>query len=187
MPVPISDGAPPILDVLATLEPTATVTAAPWTDNQVANLNRYQRAGMFHPFTCGRRNQHRDNPGILIAERDGWRCPADGCDYRQTWAHPFMTDPSEPLNRSMTKREQLLARLYEIADRAHPCLFHEDIHAHHTLDCLAARVTYLMNHHLGGQAARDAYAGEVEQRILDRLVRQHAPATTRRLNPALSK
>jgi hypothetical protein len=73
-----------------------TYVSSPWTDEQVAHLNAFQQAGRFHPFTCGLRDQHRDNPGILVAARDGWSCPANGCDYRQNWAHPFMAGPLPP-------------------------------------------------------------------------------------------
>lgn len=60
---------------------------APWTDEQVDALNRYQRAGYFHEFTCGK-DQCR---AALVAQADGWACPR--CDYRQDWAHAFMAVP----------------------------------------------------------------------------------------------
>jgi hypothetical protein len=159
-----------------------TVTAAPWTDEQVANLNRYQRAGVFHPFTCGRRDEHRDDPGVLVAERDGWHCPAAGCTYRQTWAHPFMAMTPTP---AMAAVEADMQRMREIAAAPRPCLLHEDIHGHHGIECMRAYARWLAAHPLVGKPAREAYALEVEQRILDRLVREHAPAHT--INPALSK
>ena len=59
---------------------------SPWTDEQVAALNRWQR-GFMHGFTCP-----NDHPNIttvaLFAHRSGWICPL--CDYRQDWAHDFM-------------------------------------------------------------------------------------------------
>jgi hypothetical protein len=159
-----------------------TFIAAPWTDDQVDNLNRHQRAGLVHPFTCGRREHHRDHPGVLVAERDGWHCPAPGCGYRQTWAHPFMTAPP---TRSMAELERAREELRALAARPRPCLLHEDIHPDYGLECMRAFVQWRSNHrHLVGRAAREAYALEVEQRILDNLVRQHAPA--RLINPALS-
>ncbi|MEU2426982.1 hypothetical protein ABZ619_39220 [Streptomyces sp. NPDC007851] len=178
-------GAPPILALLAGANDN--LLQAPWTAAQVENLNVYQKAGYFHPFTCGRRDQHRDNPGVLVAAVDGWHCPAGGCDYVQSWAHSFMADMPAPLIRAMQERQQQMARLRAIADGPRPCLLHEDIHPHHGADCMRFYAEYLMNHHLGGRAARDAYVLEVEQRILNQLVRQHAPAAIRRLNPALSK
>lgn len=62
----------------------------PFTEEQVEQLNRYQRSGVMHPFTCGTRDEHPGNPGVLIATTAGWRCPA--CDYHQGWAHAFMAD-----------------------------------------------------------------------------------------------
>lgn len=82
---------------------------APWTPNQVAALNEYQRDGKFHPFTCVNRNNdaHRayaethalPDHGILVARRDGWFCPV--CDYRQGWTHPFMAAPNTPDQRPL--------------------------------------------------------------------------------------
>lgn len=52
-----------------------------------------------HPFTCPNRGDLAHNiksigardHGMLIATKEGWRCPA--CDYRQDWAHGFMLRP----------------------------------------------------------------------------------------------
>lgn len=60
---------------------------APWTDEQVADLNYYQDSGVFHPYTCGNdecRHKFRDN---LIATNAGWICPH--CDYTQDTANVF--------------------------------------------------------------------------------------------------
>jgi hypothetical protein len=55
---------------------------APWTQEQVDKLNKWQNAGLFHPFTCG-------NGHTLVATKDGWICPS--CpEYHQDWAHDFM-------------------------------------------------------------------------------------------------
>lgn len=62
---------------------------APFTDEQVENLNRIQNFGMFHGFTCG--NDH-DDPRRLVATRAGWVCINEGCNYTQTWAHQFMAE-----------------------------------------------------------------------------------------------
>jgi hypothetical protein len=63
---------------------------APWTDEQVAALNRWQQAGFVHPFTCY-------DGDDLVATRDGWVCPH--CNYKQDWAHAFMfREPANPLN-----------------------------------------------------------------------------------------
>lgn len=66
---------------------------APFTPEQVATLNRFQAGGWFHPFTCGRRSQHREDEGVLIAAVEGWACPVERCEYVQQWAHWFMADP----------------------------------------------------------------------------------------------
>jgi hypothetical protein len=66
-----------------------TDITAPWTDEQVTALNRYQDAGEVHPFTCG--NLHADSRSpVLLATPNGWRCPNPTCDYQQDWAHDFM-------------------------------------------------------------------------------------------------
>jgi hypothetical protein len=57
---------------------------APFTDEQVVALNRWQAAGNVHPFTC---TAHH----TLVAHSYGWRCSMKGCeDYRQNWAWSFM-------------------------------------------------------------------------------------------------
>lgn len=64
----------------------------PWTKEQVRALNRYQRGGWMHPFTCGSGHRtdehHLDKQGVLVATESGWLCPF--CDYEQDWAHSFM-------------------------------------------------------------------------------------------------
>lgn len=66
-------------------------TTAPWTTGQVAALNKWQRAGNVHPFTCPGDlpgcEDHRD----LIATPAGWVCACG--QYRQDWAHGFMVSP----------------------------------------------------------------------------------------------
>lgn len=71
---------------------------APWTDEQVANLNSFQESGQFHPFTCGGDRgdaahtayaaEHGGDKGQLVATKEGWVCPV--CGYTQEWAHDFM-------------------------------------------------------------------------------------------------
>jgi hypothetical protein len=75
---------------------------APWTKEQVAALDRWQRCDWVHPFTCGGERRdvahllyaeaagHKDF-GVLVATPDGWLCPT--CNYRQNWAHEFMFHP----------------------------------------------------------------------------------------------
>lgn len=60
---------------------------APFTDEQVVQLNSWQANRPFHPFTCGGEHEGHIN---LVATRDGWVCPDPACDYQQDWAHDFM-------------------------------------------------------------------------------------------------
>lgn len=72
---------------------------APWSLDQVHALNRYQRLGYVHEFTCP--HEHGE-PGkyVLRATPNGWHCPR--CDYTQDWAHDFMADearhPQNPID-----------------------------------------------------------------------------------------
>jgi hypothetical protein len=65
---------------------------APWTSEQVDALNAFQKGGGFHPYTCG--GDHAGPSPDLVATTDGWRCPQDGCEYRQDWAMAFAFDPA---------------------------------------------------------------------------------------------
>jgi hypothetical protein len=77
------------------------IVKAPWTDQQVANLNRWQTCGHVHPFTCPNHAKASQDGVIfvtsLVAQHDGWHCP--DCAYTQTWAHAMMTlgPPPNPL------------------------------------------------------------------------------------------
>ena len=68
---------------------------APWTPGEVENLNRYQRWGKMHEFTCP--NDHVDR--TLVATPSGWVCAH--CDYTQDWAHEFMTTFTEDQQKLM--------------------------------------------------------------------------------------
>lgn len=57
---------------------------APWTPEQVRELNRFQRFAHYHPFTCGNDSSHE----VLHATTAGWVCL--DCEYTQNWAHAFM-------------------------------------------------------------------------------------------------
>jgi hypothetical protein len=65
---------------------------APWTAEQVDALNKWQRSGHVHPFTCPGHEGGGDRD--LVATRAGWICCH--CDYTQKWAHGFMA--KEPIN-----------------------------------------------------------------------------------------
>lgn len=42
---------------------------APWTDEQVEALNRFQTAGFVHEFTCP--HDHGEQTRVLVAHREG--------------------------------------------------------------------------------------------------------------------
>jgi hypothetical protein len=77
---------------------------APFTDEQVAALNKYQWSGVMHPFTCARPEglEHSFTEEVLRATRDGWVCVKVGCTYTQKWAHEFMAD-SEWIDEQIQK------------------------------------------------------------------------------------
>lgn len=65
---------------------------SPWSDEQVAGLQRWQSYGFVHEFTC--LNGH----GALVPTKAGWTCPH--CIYTQNWAWDFMFQPQRnPLER----------------------------------------------------------------------------------------
>ena len=57
---------------------------APWTEDQVNSANEFQKAGIFHPYTCGK---CRDD---LVATPEGWKCSCG--QWHQDWAEPMMLD-----------------------------------------------------------------------------------------------
>lgn len=75
---------------------------APFTQEQADALNKYQKSGQFHPFTCigrpylpsgkqvrlERSREVCPNDGLLIATKDGWVCPCGDCV--QDWCWDFM-------------------------------------------------------------------------------------------------
>jgi hypothetical protein len=64
-------------------------STAPWTDDQVASLNGYQRSGVMHPLTGGRGPDGAET--VLTATTDGW-VERVGGPVVQAWAHGFMAD-----------------------------------------------------------------------------------------------
>jgi hypothetical protein len=68
--------------------PSAHLSQAPWSDDEVNNLMVFQSSGLMHPFTCGT-DGCRAN---LVPTNDGWVCAYD--DYTQDWAHKWMVDGS---------------------------------------------------------------------------------------------
>jgi len=74
---------------------------APFTPEQVHNLNEFQRYAGLHPFTC-----HSSEHGSLIATCKGWICRNAECDYEQKWAHDFMADGS-----ALARQREFIASL----------------------------------------------------------------------------
>jgi hypothetical protein len=66
------------------------IIRAPFTDEQVENLNAWQKMGWIHEYTCGNKDKHPKDTGSLIATKKGWVCPY--CNYTQAWAHDFAAD-----------------------------------------------------------------------------------------------
>lgn len=75
--------------------------SAPFTPEEVRELNDHQQKGSFHPFTCcspeyvdgcTRKNKTGKSimldEGTLVATTEGWVCPCGG--YVQNWAYRFM-------------------------------------------------------------------------------------------------
>ena len=83
--MPIQNNTPKDLGVMG-LSLNIDKLDAPWLPEQVEALNRWQRRGDVHPFTCV--NDHGEAGRDLIATADGWICRC--CDYRQTWAFSVM-------------------------------------------------------------------------------------------------
>lgn len=72
---------------------------APFTEEQVINLNKFQKNPRFHPFTCGvnrKDPKHLDGEGVLIATKKGWICPY--CSYLQDWAISWMAEEGNGLS-----------------------------------------------------------------------------------------
>jgi hypothetical protein len=70
---------------------------APFTEEQVEKLKKYQENGKFHPFTCCSQGSNekceRKNgvgEGLLIPSTEGWVCPCG--EIKQNWCHKFMVE-----------------------------------------------------------------------------------------------
>ena len=97
------------------VEPTPerdpNILHAPFTEEQVENLNLYQISGVFHPFTSWG-EVHSGKPGrtMLIATQQQWVCPDKNCDYTQDWVHSSMT------NRSLIEHSYRMNNGRELSD-----------------------------------------------------------------------
>lgn len=70
----------------------------PWTDEDVANINDFQRSGAMHPFTCGCGPVDGDDfdwpDRVLVAHADGLRCPNGRCPVQTTHVDRTIADGS---------------------------------------------------------------------------------------------
>lgn len=58
---------------------------APWTEQQVEAIHRWQTRGDVPPFTCP---HHSDVP--LDCHSSTLYCTVSDCSYSQNWVHDFM-------------------------------------------------------------------------------------------------
>lgn len=67
---------------------------APFTQEQIVNINKNQYNSSYHPLTCcggsngqqkGCERVNNEGEGILIAKVDGLTCPCG--EYKQTWTY----------------------------------------------------------------------------------------------------
>lgn len=64
-----------------------TKSSAPFTEQEVKNINDFQVNSPGPKLTC--ENDHGDQNRVLIATKDGLKCPT--CGYVQNWCHTFIT------------------------------------------------------------------------------------------------
>lgn len=77
----------------------SNIIKAPWSLQEIENLNRFQNSNRFHPYTCGsdnRMDKNHSNGGILIATTEGWIC--SGCTYTQDWCLDIMIQYTEEIH-----------------------------------------------------------------------------------------
>lgn len=87
---------------------------APFTQEQVENLNRFQSLGYVHPFTCGNDKCR----AILIATENGWICPE--CGYEQDWAPSTMAKDYPkiyPTSYVSIKKDFLYSSIRDLIER----------------------------------------------------------------------
>lgn len=89
---------------------------APFSSEQVINLNAWQRRGSIHPFTCV---NHADathaGDGELVATTRGWICPF--CAYVQDWAHEAMAVRHTPALADPIAFDSILPKHLPLVDK----------------------------------------------------------------------
>ncbi len=64
---------------------------APFTNEQVERINKFQESNAFHPYTCmGAYCNRIPYGGRLIATNEGFVCPCG--KYTQDWCNIFMIE-----------------------------------------------------------------------------------------------
>lgn len=88
-----------------TSDSSEDTSTAPWTAEQAENLRLYQKAGMFHPYTCG--GGGGPCSGVSMDPTpDGLVCPQ--CGRVQTWVAGFAV--SEKMRELTAARNELFTR-----------------------------------------------------------------------------
>lgn len=77
---------------------------APWTPEQVSNLNKWQHCGFTHSYTCGGNGD--TCRAVLEATPDGWICAY--CDYTQDFCLEAQANNEPP---SISPEKDLLNKL----------------------------------------------------------------------------
>jgi len=72
---------------------------APFTQDQVDALTRFQQGRWMHPFTCPNRSNydHADiwgDRGTLVPQQQAMTCV--NCGFFQLWVHAYMLEPPPP-------------------------------------------------------------------------------------------
>lgn len=82
---------------------------APWTDEQVAHLMRWQECVGVHPYTCGGRDDHygEHQSVAMLPTVNGLECPE--CGWLQTWAHDFSLRPVTMLGSDVVKSVKVIS------------------------------------------------------------------------------
>ncbi|KRR21319.1 hypothetical protein CQ14_06630 [Bradyrhizobium lablabi] len=104
-----------------------TFANAPWTDEEVVNLNRWQSVGWVHEYTCP--NDHSGSR-VLVAGRNGWSCPS--CVYTQNWAHPGALEGPPPNPFETHANPAWLSLMLELTRVV--CLTHRRFNADDVMD-----------------------------------------------------
>ena len=70
---------------------------APWSEDIVERLKRWQLCGFYHEYRCGKCKS------VLKATQNGWVCTSGECGYKQDWAHEPPTIAEFDQHRSQLK------------------------------------------------------------------------------------